>query len=426
VSVESAAVAAYRQTDVGDVPGDWCVRTLLQLADGKKELFDDGDWVEARYLTDNGIRLIQTGNIGEGYFVEKHDSKKFISEESFTALRCKDLRIGDLLICRLAEPAGRACVLPDIRESRMITAVDVTIFRPRHEVADRRYLQHVFSTHAWFHAVDDRCGGSTRSRISRSALGRIAVGVPGLNEQRAIADALGDVDALLDALDRQIAKQRDLKQAAMQQLLTGRTRLPGFTGAWRTRRIGDIASIRSGGTPSTSDERFWNGDVPWCTPTDITALAGRKHLERTERTITGEGLGASSAELIPARSIIMTSRATIGECAINAIPVATNQGFKNLVPANATDVDFLYYLLATQKQGFIRLCGGSTFLELSKSQLAAYELSLPPTKPEQTAIAAVLSDMDAEITALEARRVKTRALKQAMMQELLTGKTRLV
>lgn len=424
--MESAAVAAYRQTDVGDVPGDWCVRTLLQLADGKKELFDDGDWVEARYLTDNGIRLIQTGNIGEGYFVEKHDSKKFISEESFTALRCKDLRIGDLLICRLAEPAGRACVLPDIRESRMITAVDVTIFRPRHEVADRRYLQHVFSTHAWFHAVDDRCGGSTRSRISRSALGRIAVGVPGLNEQRAIADALGDVDALLDALDRQIAKQRDLKQAAMQQLLTGRTRLPGFTGAWRTRRIGDIASIRSGGTPSTSDERFWNGDVPWCTPTDITALAGRKHLERTERTITGEGLGASSAELIPARSIIMTSRATIGECAINAIPVATNQGFKNLVPANATDVDFLYYLLATQKQGFIRLCGGSTFLELSKSQLAAYELSLPPTKPEQTAIAAVLSDMDAEITALEARRVKTRALKQAMMQELLTGKTRLV
>ena len=96
------------------------------------------------------------------------------------------------------------------------------------------------------------------------------------------------------------------------------------------------------------------------------------------------------------------------------------------MPANATDVDFLYYLLATQKQGFIRLCGGSTFLELSKSQLAAYELSLPPTKPEQTAIAAVLSDMDAEITALEARRVKTRALKQAMKQELLTGKTRLV
>lgn len=130
--------------------------------------------------------------------------------------------------------------------------------------------------------------------------------------------------------------------------------------------------------------------------------------------------------MIPVNSIVMTSRATIGECAINKVPVATNQGFKNFVPFETVDVEFLFYLLLTQKQGFISLCGGSTFLEIGKGQLTAFEVRLPQEKAEQAAIAAVLSDMDAEIAALEQRRDKTRALKQAMMQELLTGRTRLI
>jgi type I restriction enzyme S subunit len=142
--------------------------------------------------------------------------------------------------------------------------------------------------------------------------------------------------------------------------------------------------------------------------------------------ITQHGLKASSAEMIPAQSIVMTSRATIGECAINTVSVSTNQGFKNFVPFATTDVDFLYYLLTTQKQGFISLCGGSTFLEIGKTQLVAYEVRLPASKAEQIAIAEVLTEMDLELAGLEQRREKTRALKQAMMQELLTGKTRLV
>jgi type I restriction enzyme S subunit len=122
----------------------------------------------------------------------------------------------------------------------------------------------------------------------------------------------------------------------------------------------------------------------------------------------------------------MTSRATIGECAINTIPMTTNQGFKNFVPFESVDAEFLYYLLTIQKAGFISLCGGSTFLEIGKTQLRGYGIRVPADKAEQSDIAAVLSDMDAELTALEARRDKTRALKQGMMQELLTGRTRLV
>jgi type I restriction enzyme S subunit len=122
----------------------------------------------------------------------------------------------------------------------------------------------------------------------------------------------------------------------------------------------------------------------------------------------------------------MTSRATIGECAINTLPVSTNQGFKNFVPFETVDVEFLYYLLLTQKPGFISLCGGSTFLEIGKTRLAVYSVRLPSTRAEQTAIAEVLSEMDAELATLAQQREKTRALKQGMTQELLTGRTRLV
>lgn len=176
-------------------------------------------------------------------------------------------------------------------------------------------------------------------------------------EQSAIATALSDVDALLAAQDALIVKKRAIKQGAMQALLTGKRRLPGFSGEWEVKRLDELADIRSGGTPSTSRPEFWDGDVLWVTPTDITALDGRKFLETTTRKITALGLKASSAEVIPANSVVMTTRATIGECAINVVPLSTNQGFKSFVPRESVVVDFLYYLLTTHKQGFIGLCG---------------------------------------------------------------------
>ena len=204
--------------------GEWEVKTLFELAERKKEFFDDGDWIESEHITREGIRLIQTGNIGIGSFVEK-DDKKYINEASFTSLRCKQLKQGDLLICRLADPAGRACVLSDIGEERIVTSVDVTIFRPPSELADRLFLSQVFSTPDWFRAVSDRSGGTTHKRISRGALGQLAINLPPLPEQTAIAAVLSDMDAELAALEQRRDKTRALKQAMMQELLTGKTRL---------------------------------------------------------------------------------------------------------------------------------------------------------------------------------------------------------
>jgi type I restriction enzyme S subunit len=211
----------------------------------------------------------------------------------------------------------------------------------------------------------------------------------------------------------------------MQDLLTGKRRLPGFEGEWEVKRLGDVGEIKSGGTPSTSQRAFWDGGVPWCTPTDITALDGRKYLTTTARNISPSGLQASSAEIIPPQSLIVTSRATIGECAINTLPMTTNQGFKNIVPSPVVGIEFLYYLMSTQKQRLISLCGGSTFLEIGKKELSAYEIRLPLDRAEQDAISSTLSAMDDELQALEASLGKAENLKQGMMQQLLTGKIRL-
>jgi type I restriction enzyme S subunit len=212
------------QTRLPGFHGEWEVKTLFDLAERKKELFDDGDWIESEHITTQGIRLIQTGNIGVGSFMEK-EVKKFIYEKSFTSLRCKQLKTDDLLVCRLADPAGRACVLPDIGEERIVTSVDVTIFRPPHEIADRVFLANVFSTPEWFRTVSDRSGGTTHKRISRGALGRIAIKLPPRAEQTAIAAVLCDMDTELSALESRRDKTSALKQAMMQELLTGRTRL---------------------------------------------------------------------------------------------------------------------------------------------------------------------------------------------------------
>lgn len=209
--------------------GEWEVKTLFEIAERKKELFDDGDWIESEHITNQGVRLIQTGNIGVGRFIEK-DVRKYIYEKSFTSLRCKELRCGDLLLCRLADPAGRACVLPDIGEEKIVTSVDVTIFRAPTDTIDRVFLSNLFSTPEWFRAVSDRSGGTTHKRISRGALGRISIKIPAIREQAAIATILSDMDSELTALEARRDKARQIKQGMMQELLTGRIRLTNSVG----------------------------------------------------------------------------------------------------------------------------------------------------------------------------------------------------
>lgn len=202
----------------------WSSTTIFDMAERQRARFNDGDWIESEHISNSGTRLIQTGNIGIGSYVEKHD-KKYIHDDSFSRLKCKELFEGDLLICRLAEPAGRTCLLPYLGENRLVTSVDVTIFRPKEDLYDRRFLKYLLSTDEWFRKVQQKVGGTTHVRISRAALGNIEIGIPVFEEQKRIGMILSIIDDEINAIELKLQKARQVKQAMMQKLLTGRIRL---------------------------------------------------------------------------------------------------------------------------------------------------------------------------------------------------------
>lgn len=411
------AKPGFKQTEVGVIPEDWDAVASADFVDSNAPICYGV--VQVGQDTNSGVPIVAIKYVKEISSAPLHRTAPEL-ECPYSRSRVQN---GDVLIS-IKGTIGRVGIVPEGFEGNI--SRELARLRLRTEYSPE-YIAHQLEADATQARILRAVVGTTRLEFSIATLRRFTLPIPHtFVEQQAIAEALSDADALIESLDQLLAKKRQIKQGAMQQLLTGKKRLPGFSGEWLTKRLSDLASIRSGGTPSTLRPEYWDGDVLWCTPTDITALSGHKYLSDTSRKISEAGLNASSAEVIPSKSIVMTSRATIGECAINLVPLATNQGFKNFMPFDTVDAEFLYYLLTTQKQGFISLCAGSTFLEIGKSQLAGYEVTTPPTRDEQTAIATVLSDLDAEVAALEARLAKARLLKQGMMQELLTGRIRLV
>lgn len=364
--------------------------------------------------------MLVGSNIKENCIDWQHARR--ISDASNKLIPASQLSTGDLVTVRVGEP-GITAVVP--MELDGCNCASVMIIR-KHRNFNSHWLCYVMNSPMGIAQIENVQYGTAQKQFNISDAINFTYATPPISEQEAIAEALNDADALIESLELLVTKKRHFKQGAMQELLTEKKRLQGFNGKWEVKPLDTLAEIRSGGTPSTNQPDFWDGDILWCTPTDITALRGFKYLTETSRMISSQGLKFSSAELIPADSVVMTSRATIGECAINVVPVATNQGFKNFIPFQNTDGEFLYYLLQTKKQEFISLCGGSTFLEIGKTQLASFEIELPKEKSEQTAIANILSDMDAEIVEVEAQLAKARAIKQGMMNNLLTGKIRLI
>ena len=192
---------------------------------------------------------------------------------------------------------------------------------------------------------------------------------------------------------------------------------------WEVRPLNYLGAICSGGTPDTEVAEYWNGDIAWCTPSDITKL-DTKYIESTEVKITAKGLKESSATLLPPRSIVVCTRATIGNAAICNTEIATNQGFKNIIPNEKTNPEWLYYIITYSKPRLVRLGCGSTFLEVSKKDFSRFKIAVPPLA-EQRKIAEVLSVWD-EAIEKQARLIEKLALrKRGLMQRLLSAKLRL-
>lgn len=254
---------------------------------------------------------------------------------------------------------------------------------------------------------------------------------PNANEQIAIADVLSDVDALLDALDRLIAKKRAIKQGAMQALLTGRVRLPGFTGEWKTQRLGDLGATY-GGLTGKSKADFGDGESPYIPFLNILNnqvinpqrldFVNIKPGERQNKAIEGDLFFNGSSETPEEVGLCSVLMDDVPNLYLNSFCF----GFRINKPLEANPLYLVYFFRSgAGRELLYSLAQGATRYNLSKRNFLELEIPFPSVK-EQNAIAEVLSDIDAEIDALENRRAKLRAIKQGMMQELLTGRIRLV
>ena len=382
----------YKRTEVGVIPEAWHVQPLGELGEALIGLtYKPSD------VRQHGTLVLRSSNIQNDALA--FDDNVFVDADIPERIK---VRPGDVLVCvrnGSRNLIGKAALL-DERGLGMTFGAFMAVYRS----PIGRLASYLFQSEILKRQINEHLG-ATINQITNKSLNSFRIPVsPDEAERDAIAAALGDVDALLGGLDRLIAKKRDLKQAAMQQLLTGQTRLPGFSAAWEVKRLGEVVQIQKGQLITSSTLK----------PGDIPVIAGGKHpayfhatANRSGRTITISASGASAGYVaLYDEPIFASDCSTISE-------------------SQTYCLDFVFYQLLCKQQTIYKAQTGGAQPHIHAKDLNPILFSFS-TIPEQTAIAAVLSDMDAELAVLEARRDKTRDLKQAMMQELLTGKTRLL
>ena len=382
----------YKHTAVGVIPDDWDEKPLHE---GIKLL--SGHHVLAQHCNTYGK--------GTPYITGPADFPDGIIRNSkFTEKSTTICRKDDILVTVKGSGAG-TIVLADSEYciSRQLMAVRVIDWDTAYVHASLRQDASLFGA-----AATGLIPGLSRGDILNKH-----VPIPPLPEQRAIAGALSDVDVLLGALDRLIAKKRDLKQAAMQQLLTGQTRLPGFHSEWEVKTLQESTDCLDGvRVPLNETQRAqMKGDYPYCGANGVLDYVNGYVIDDDIILIAEDGGYFDEYEHRP------IAYRMSGKCWVNnhAHILKAKLGF---------DQGFIFYSLV--HKNILPFLASGTRAKLNKSEMNKIEVRLPKEQPEQTAIAEVLTEMDAELAALEQRRDKTRALKQGMMQELLTGRTRLV
>ncbi|WP_337073443.1 restriction endonuclease subunit S [Aeromonas veronii] len=401
------------------VPNGWDYQPLSKLLE--KIIDYRGQSVPK---ADNGVPLITARNVRDGYL--DFTSKEYVSDQDFESwMKRGTPRAGDIIFTTEA-PLGKACRFP---ETGRFAVGQRTVTLRTNSMLDSDYLLYFILSEHGQNLIDLSSSGSTAKGIKSSELKKVKISFPtNLSEQNKIAKILSTWDKAITTTEQLLTNSQQQKKALMQQLLTGKKRLLDkngvrFSGEWKTTKLSKMGKIVSGGTPDTNTKEFWDGEISWLTPTDVTALKSRFVLS-TARTISDAGVKNSSATLLPAGSLMVCTRATIGALAISKTEICTNQGFKNIIPYKNFDVNFIYYTLLYNTLELVRKASGSTFLELSKKDFENIELPCPLLEEEQQKIATVLSTADQEISALQQKLDALKQEKKALMQQLLTGKRR--
>ncbi len=395
---DHAMPKGYKRTELGVIPKDWGIESIENLA------------------------KITTGSKNTQDRIEDGEYPFFVRSQ--TVERINSYAFDKEAVLTAGDGVGTGKVFHYIKgkfnaHQRVYCISDFT------NRLNGYYFYLYFSSH-FYNRIMQMTAKSSVDSVRREMIARMLIPLPPTEaEQQAIAEALSDVDGWVASLDALIAKKRAIKTATMQQLLTGRTRLAGFSGKWEEKRVDEFTDCVSGGTPSTLVPQYWHGTIRWMSSGELNY----KIIREVEGRITDIGLDNSAAKMIPSKCVLIGLAGqgkTRGTVAINLVELCTNQSIASILPSKEHISEYLYYNLDQRYDELRSLStgdGGRGGLNLGiiKSLIIPF-----PKLEEQTAIATILSDMDAEIDTLEAKREKAAALKQGMMQELLTGKTRLI
>ena len=413
------AAKDFKMTELGPIPKDWDVKRLGEIGQFKNGISKGAE------SFGHGVPFV---NLLDVFGKDKIDDVRMLGLVEVTAAeqsQCS-LKEGDVLFVRSSvKPSGVG--LATVVSCDLAQAVfSGFLLRYRSEGLGTEYKRYAFAEQGFRSRVIASSTVSANTNINQGALKNIEVVVPPLPEQRKIAAALSDVDEMIAALEKLIEKKRKIKTGAMQRLLTGNTRLPGFKGVWVEKRLGDFATIARGGSPRPI-EAFLTSDssgVNWIKIGDVGV--GAKYIERTEEKIIQEGVNHS--RMVGPGDFLLSNSMSFGRPYIMKISGCIHDGWLVIQSYQQSfDTEFLYYVLGSKLvlEQYLTAAAGSSVLNLNKEVVARVIVKCPSSLAEQKAIAKVLGDMDAEIAALEAELAKTRQLKQGMMQELLTGKVRL-
>ncbi len=417
----------YKRTEVGVIPVDWSL-----VAAGEIGRFRGGNGFPTKHQggisgTHPFFKVSDMSNEGNETFMRT--ANNYISETTRKTLGANLFQENSIVFAKV----GAAVFLERKKILAQQSCLDnnMAAYELDEKKADYRFIYYRL-LHTKF---GDFVSTTALPSLSGAVLSKISFPLPSLPEQRVIATALSDVDALLTQLDQLIAKKRDLKQAAMQQLLTGQTRLPGFSGPWLNMLVGDVISRHFSGPSPTCEERNVDGDSEWGV-LKTTASTKENGWDWSKHKVLPTAYWDSSHIELQLGDVIVTKagpRHRVGVSAwIDYVPKRIIPSGK-MIALRPNKNKVLPLMLASA----ISAKGAQNFLDQRTTGMAESQvnfensdlLSTPihiPNITEQEAISVILSEMDTEVATLEARRDKTRALKQGMMQELLTGRIRLV
>lgn len=407
--------SGYKMTEVGVIPEDWEVKELSSISEIKSgKRLPKGSLVTSSKTPYPYIRVI---DMNMGYL---NLSDIMYVPENVQPMISKYIISKNDIYISVAGTLGLVGKIPKELDGANLTENANRITEIQ---CNRDYLMYYMMSPLIQNVIEAERTIGAQPKLALQRIRDFYIVLPGDNsEQTAIATALSDVDSLISALTKKIEKKKAIKQGLMQQLLTGKKRLLGFGDVWDVVQLKRIISEFI--VPMRDKPTALTGPIPWCRIEDFDGKYLKKSL--SNQGVDLNTVSKMNLKIFPVNTLLVSCSANLGRCAIVKQKLVTNQTFIGLVPSDRIDVEFLYYKMSREDKNLNNMATGTTISYLSREQFENYEILIPSSKAEQTAIANILSDCDSEIAALEEKRDKYKEIKQGMMQQLLTGKIRLI